>query len=140
MMVCVSVDGHRSVGTAAKDYCLLFHNQANGNLLCIHSALELVQVLGPREAASFAPEGVFRRGGYDGLRGGARGRPSLITRLMVPNPRCGSDLAPDEANRGVLRVELAGSGAPVPVGTGRFLLGRCTKGALMMHNVGAMNS
>ena len=63
LMVCVSRDGDRSVGTASDDYHYLFHNRANPHLWCMHSQQSPVAVLGAGETASFRQKVYFVEGG-----------------------------------------------------------------------------
>ena len=63
LMVCVGRDGRRSVGTASEGYYMLFHNQANTNLLCIHSSAEPTPVVRPGETATFRQKIYFVEGG-----------------------------------------------------------------------------
>lgn len=63
LMLCVAKDGKRSVGIASESYYLLFHNQANRNLLCIHSSPEPHPVLEPGRTATFRQKVYFVEGG-----------------------------------------------------------------------------
>jgi hypothetical protein len=63
LMVCVSKDGRRAVGTASECFLFLFHNQANEHLRCIHSQQEPVARLGPGETAAFRQQVYFVEGG-----------------------------------------------------------------------------
>ena len=63
LMVCLSKDGQRSISTAADHYYFLFHNQANKQLLCIHSNPEPRPVLRPGETAIIRQTVYFNNGG-----------------------------------------------------------------------------
>src|SRR5260221_1441110 len=76
LMVCVSKDGRRSVGTASERFLFLFHNQGNEHLRCIHSQQEPVAVLGPGETAAFQQEVFFVAGGLAECVEAFEGRPA----------------------------------------------------------------
>jgi hypothetical protein len=63
LIVCVSRDGRRAVGTASKDYQCVFHNSQYEYLRCIHSQQVPVRVLGAGERATFCQKIYFVRGG-----------------------------------------------------------------------------
>jgi hypothetical protein len=63
LIVCVSRDGRRCVGTASEDYQFLFHNQGNENLLCLHSQQSALAALSPGSTAIFRQKVYFVDGG-----------------------------------------------------------------------------
>lgn len=63
LMVCVSKNGHRSMGTAVPDFQYLFHNRANENLWCIHSQQAPFHSVSPGETAVFTQKVYFVNGG-----------------------------------------------------------------------------
>jgi hypothetical protein len=63
LIVYVSKDGRRCVGTASERYQFLFHNQGNEHLRCIHSQQEPVATLRPNETAVFRQKVYFVEGG-----------------------------------------------------------------------------
>ena len=63
LMVCLSRDGDRAVGTASADFQFLFHNRANENLLCIHSQQRPVAALSAGATATFRQKVYFVDGG-----------------------------------------------------------------------------
>jgi len=63
LMVCVSRDGQRAVGTASERFLFLFHNQGNPHLLCIHSQQEPLPVLEKGQTAVFHQAVYFVEGG-----------------------------------------------------------------------------
>jgi hypothetical protein len=65
LMVCVSKDGRRAVGTASEDYYMLFHNRNNKHLLCIHSSQAPRPTLGPGETVTFRQRLYFADGGLE---------------------------------------------------------------------------
>ena len=65
LMVCVSRDGNRSVGTASADADHLFHNRANPRLLCIHSAQAISDGVPPGATVLHRQRIYFADGGVD---------------------------------------------------------------------------
>ena len=65
LIVCVSTDGSRSIGTVSENYEYVFHNRANPHLLCIHSSPTPVALLRPGETASFRQRVYFVDGGLE---------------------------------------------------------------------------
>ena len=65
LMVCVSRDGDRSVGTASADADHLFHNRANPRLLCIHSTQEISDGVPPGATVLHRQRIYFADGGVD---------------------------------------------------------------------------
>ena len=65
LMVCVTPDGDRSVGTASDDFEYLFHNRANPHLWCIHSHQTPVTALEAGRTAVFRQKVYFVDGGLD---------------------------------------------------------------------------
>jgi hypothetical protein len=63
LIVCESLDGTRSVGTASEDYLFLSHNRRNEHLRCIHSQQAPVPTLGSGETANFRQKVYFVDGG-----------------------------------------------------------------------------
>jgi hypothetical protein len=63
LMVCVAKGGQRAVGTASENCYMLFHNQANRNLLCIHSNQEPLPLLMSGETVVFRQKIYFVEGG-----------------------------------------------------------------------------
>ncbi len=59
LMACVSKDGRRAVATASADYEHVFHNRANPELLCIHSAQRPVPELAPGRTAALTQHVYF---------------------------------------------------------------------------------
>jgi hypothetical protein len=53
LMIAVSPDGKRAIGTASEDYQCVFHNHGLEYLLCIHSQQSPVRVLGTGRDATF---------------------------------------------------------------------------------------
>lgn len=66
LIVCVSDDGARAVGTASEDYRFLFHNHANAHLWCIHSQQSPAPVLAPHETVCFRQKVYFSDQGLEG--------------------------------------------------------------------------
>ena len=66
LIVCVSDDGARAVGTASDDYRFLFHNRANPHLWCIHSQQSPAPVLAPHETVRFRQKVYFSDQGLEG--------------------------------------------------------------------------
>lgn len=63
LIVCVSRDGTRSIGTASEDYQCVFHNQGCAYLRCIHSQQAPVQLVAPGKTISFRQRVYFLEGG-----------------------------------------------------------------------------
>ena len=63
LIVCVSKDGKRAVGTASEKYEFLFHNGEVEYLLCIHSESGAVPTLKPAETVTFRQKIYFVAGG-----------------------------------------------------------------------------
>ena len=65
LIVCVSRDGERSVGTASADPDYLFHNRANPRLLCIHSTQAISDGVAPGAEVLHRQRIYFAAGGID---------------------------------------------------------------------------
>lgn len=65
LIVCLSRDGSRCVGTASDDYQCLFHNRGCEYLRCIHSQQAPVPALSPSDEAVFRQILYFAQGGLD---------------------------------------------------------------------------
>jgi hypothetical protein len=63
LIICVSRDGTRCVGTASGDYQCVFHNQGCAYLRCIHSQQAPVEGMAVGETVSFRQKVYFVEGG-----------------------------------------------------------------------------
>lgn len=63
LIICVSRDGTRCVGTASEDYQCVFHNQGCAYLRCIHSQQAPVESVATGETISFRQRVYFVEGG-----------------------------------------------------------------------------
>ena len=89
LMVCVSKDGCRSIGTASDDFRYLFHNRANEHLWCIHSQQMPIAALAPGNTVEFRQRVYFANRGLDKCIAAYEANPmqeSTITAIAESTP------------------------------------------------------